>query len=93
MSLRQIFFDEIGAEAAGPAGDQKPHELFSLGAKMSVSALHAIFPIIGDGLGNDLIERRELDLAEIAERAARVQQNCRCIVWLRAAEFPALGSR
>src|ERR1043166_4458169 len=56
-------------------------------AQMRVAALYAKLPVIRDGPRDDLLERREAHLPEIAKCAARVQQDARCIVRAERADL------
>src|SRR5947209_1752999 len=56
-------------------------------AEMGVAALHARFPVICDGPRDDLVERREAHLAEIAKRAARVEQDAGRVIRANRADL------
>src|SRR5438270_6696630 len=56
-------------------------------AEMRVAALNARFPVIGDGPRDDVLERREAHLAEIAKRAARVEQDAGRVIRPKGADL------
>src|SRR5207248_8744012 len=56
-------------------------------AEMRVAALHARFPVICDGPRDDLLERREAHLAEIAKCAARVEQDAGRVIRPKGADL------
>src|SRR6478752_3644687 len=54
---------------------------------MRVTALHAKLPVIGDGPRDDVLERREAHLAEIAKCAARVEQDAGRVIRPKGADL------
>ena len=71
VALRQLMLDQVRAEAARAAGNQNPHRVSVPAPQMRVAALHAVLAGSSATVArDDLVERRELDLAEVAERAA-----------------------
>src|SRR5205823_3491128 len=49
--------------------------------------LHSKFPIISDGLRDDFVDRREGNIAKIAEGAAGIEENGRRVVWPERTDF------
>src|SRR5438046_8836865 len=56
-------------------------------AEMRVAGLHAGFPVICDGPRDDVLERREAHLAEIAKCAARVEQDAGRVIRPKGADL------
>src|SRR6476619_3404866 len=56
-------------------------------AEMRVAALYPKLPVRGDGPRNDLRERREAHLAEIAKCAARVEQDAGRVIRPKGADL------
>src|SRR5438046_10767791 len=56
-------------------------------AEMRVAGLHAGFPVICDGPRDDVLERREAHLAEIAKCAARVEQDAGRVIRPKRADL------